>query len=30
MAVGFKIYGHEDKFWNLSPMPNPQITVMMI
>ena len=21
MAVGFKTYGHEDKFWNLGPMP---------
>ena len=22
MAVGFKTYGHEDKFWNLGPMPS--------
>ena len=22
MAVGFKTYGHEDKFWNLWPMPS--------
>ena len=21
MAAGFKTYGHEDKFWNLGPMP---------
>ena len=24
MAVGFKTYGHEDKFWNLGPMPRAQ------
>ena len=24
MAVGFKTYGHEDKFWNLGPMPNAE------
>ena len=23
MAVGFKTYGHEDKIWNLGPMPSP-------
>ena len=22
MAVGFKTYGHKDKFWNLWPMPS--------
>ena len=25
MAVGFKTYGHEDKIWNLGPIPSEQL-----
>ena len=29
MSVCFETHGHEDKFWNLGPMPDSMVTTVM-